>query len=105
MLDDNAQELAQLETLVRYLGEHRELDQPFDVVCMGVTPNADSREAVDLVEQRAESGATWWLECLTPYRSGRGYDDEWPVAEMRERVLQGPPQLRGTQRSTLRQPT
>jgi len=93
-VEDNAQEMAHLAAAVRYLREHRTQDRPIDVVCMGVTSDAASKEAVELVEQRAEAGATWWLESLTPYRVGRGYDDEWPVAAMRERVLQGPPRLR-----------
>ena len=61
---------------------------------MGVTHGAESKEAADLVEQRAVLGATWWLESITPFRSGKGYEDEWPVDAMRERILQGPPQLR-----------
>ncbi len=60
---------------------------------MGVTPDAKSKEAVNLVKQRADLGATWWLESITPFRSGKGYKDEWPVDAMRERILQGPPPL------------
>ena len=93
-VEDNAQELAQLDDMVRYLSKHRKHEQPIDIICMGVTPDAESKEAVNLVEQRSELGATWWLECLTPFRAGKGYEDEWPVDAMRERVLQGPPQLR-----------
>jgi len=91
--DDNAQELAQLADMVRYVRQHRTRDEPMDVVCMGVTRDAESRESTELVAQRAELGATWWLECLTPYRYGLGYEDQWPADAMRERVLQGPPQL------------
>jgi hypothetical protein len=94
-VEDNAVELAQLGDLVSFLGRHRKLEGPLDIVCMGVTPDPDSNESVDLVEQRADLGATWWLESLTPFRAGRSYEDEWPVDAMRERVLQGPPQLRG----------
>lgn len=61
---------------------------------MGVTHDAESEEAVMLVEQRADLGATWWLESMTPFRFGKGYEDEWPVDAMRERILLGPPQLR-----------
>jgi probable F420-dependent oxidoreductase len=89
--DENAQELAQLEELVGYLGMHRKQEQPMDIIIMGVTHDAESKEAVDLVRQRSEMGATWWLECLTPFRTGKGYEDEWPVDAMRQRVLQGPP--------------
>ena len=92
-VEDNAQELAQLDDMVRYLRKHRKHEQPIDIICMGVTPDAESKEAANLVEQRSELGATWWLECLTPFRSGKGYEDEWPEDAMRERILQGPPQL------------
>lgn len=54
---------------------------------------ADSEESVHLVQQRADLGATWWLESITPFRGGAGYEDEWPVDLMRERILLGPPQL------------
>ena len=92
---DNEQQLAQLNDMVRYLSKHRKYEQPMDIICMGVTPDAESKEGVDWVEQRAELGATWWLECLTPDRAGiDDYGDEWPVDALRERVLQGPPQLR-----------
>ena len=91
---DNEEELAQLADMVRYLRKHRKREEPIDIVCMGVTADAESKESVDLVEQRAALGATWWLECLTPFRAGKGYEDEWPVDAMRARVLQGPPQVR-----------
>ena len=50
---------------------------------MGVTQDAESEEAVKLVEQRADLGATWWLESSSPFRADRGYDDEWPVDEIK----------------------
>lgn len=92
--EENEQELAQLDEVVRYLGKHRKQEQPLDIVIMGCTPDADSDYSVNLVEQRAELGATWWLEAITPYLAGKGYEDEWPVDAMRERILQGPPRLR-----------
>ena len=79
--------------MVRYVKTHRKLEQPLDIVVMGVTSDAESKESVDLVAQRAALGATWWLESLTPFRAGKGYEDDWPVDAMRERVLQGPPKL------------
>jgi len=93
-VEENEQELAQLDDMVRYVSKHRKLDQPLEIIVMGVTPDAESKEATDLVEQRSDLGATWWLECLTPFRSGKSYENEWPVDAMRERILQGPPQLR-----------
>jgi len=92
-VDKNEEELAQLDDAVRYMAKHRRSEQPLEIVIMGVTADADSKETIDLVRQRAELGATWWLELLTPFRRGKGYYDEWPVDAMRERILQGPPQL------------
>jgi alkanesulfonate monooxygenase SsuD/methylene tetrahydromethanopterin reductase-like flavin-dependent oxidoreductase (luciferase family) len=76
---ENEEELAQLDDMVRYVRKHRKLDQPLEIIIMGVTHDAESIEATKLVEQRADLGATWWLESLTPFRSGKGYEDEWPV--------------------------
>ena len=90
---ENEAELAQLDDMVRFVRQHRKAEQPFDIVSRGVTADAESKEAVELVEQRAAMGATWWLECLTPYRADKSFEDEWPVDAMRERVLQGLPQL------------
>jgi probable F420-dependent oxidoreductase len=92
-VDDNEAELAQLDDMIRYVKRHRKHEQPIDIIIMGVTPDAESEEAVALVSQRSELGATWWLESITPFRGGKGYEDEWPVEAMRERILQGPPQL------------
>ncbi|NIM95077.1 MAG: TIGR03619 family F420-dependent LLM class oxidoreductase [Anaerolineales bacterium] len=97
-VEENEQELAQLDDMVRYLSKHRKHEQPLEIIIMGVTADAESKEVVNLVEQRADLGATWWLESITPFRSGKGYEDEWPVDSMRERILQGPPQLRKPQK-------
>ena len=91
---ENEKELAQLDDMVRYVREHRKDEQPLDIIMMGVTADAESKEAVELVEQRAALGATWWLECIAPFRFDKGFEDEWPVEAMRERILQGPPLLR-----------
>jgi alkanesulfonate monooxygenase SsuD/methylene tetrahydromethanopterin reductase-like flavin-dependent oxidoreductase (luciferase family) len=82
---------AQLREVVQYVAAQRTGGQPFDVVCTGVTPGADRAEAARIVAQYAEAGANWWLEGIAPYRFGRGFEGEWPVAALRERVLQGPP--------------
>ncbi len=91
---ENEQQLAQMNDMLGFLSKHRKNGQPIDIISMGVTPDAVSKEGIDWVEQRAELGATWWLECLTPDRAGvDDYGEEWPVEIMRERVLQGPPRL------------
>jgi alkanesulfonate monooxygenase SsuD/methylene tetrahydromethanopterin reductase-like flavin-dependent oxidoreductase (luciferase family) len=91
---ENEPQLAELDAMLRYLGKYRKPDQPFDIVCMGVTPDAESKEGIGWVEQRAARGATWWLECITPDRAGiEDYDQAWPVDLLHERILQGPPRL------------
>jgi probable F420-dependent oxidoreductase len=91
---DNEQQLAQIDDMLRYLKEHRKNEKPMDIISLGVTPDAQSKEGVEWVEQRRALGATWWLECLTPDRAGvEDYEAQWPVDAMRERVLQGPPRL------------
>ena len=68
-------------------------EQPLEIVTLGVTTDPQAKESVALVEQRAARGATWWLEAITPFRAGKGDEDEWPLEAMRERILQGPPGL------------
>jgi len=92
--DDEAEELAQLEKAVAYVKARRPQDQPFDVLCVGMTPGAEPARAVATVEHYLQRGATWWMEMIAPFMGGKGLDDaEWPVEAMRERVLQGPPIL------------
>jgi alkanesulfonate monooxygenase SsuD/methylene tetrahydromethanopterin reductase-like flavin-dependent oxidoreductase (luciferase family) len=90
--DEEKEELRQLRAAVAYVQARRERETPFDVVCTGVTPG-DAPEAAGTVARYAEAGATWWLECLIPFRFGAGFEDTWPVEALRERVLQGPPEF------------
>lgn len=90
------EELQLLRDAVTYVMRHRASSDPFDVVCTGVTPgdqgrNAARAEASEVVAAYARAGATWWLEAIAPYRFGEGFDGVWPVEALRERVLQGPP--------------
>ncbi len=89
---EEEEELRQLRAAVAYVRARRERETPFDVVCTGVTPG-DAPEAAETVARYAEAGATWWLECIVPFRFGAGFEDTWPVAALRERVLQGPPEF------------
>ena len=93
MTETDEEELAQLEQAVRYLGEFRKDDRPLDIVCTGITSGNDKAQAAQIVKQRAELGATWWLEAIAPYRFGKGFEGEWPVEALRQRILQGPPTL------------
>ncbi|MBN2394316.1 MAG: TIGR03619 family F420-dependent LLM class oxidoreductase [Anaerolineae bacterium] len=88
---EQAEQLAQLEEVIAYVRERRQQEHPLDIVCMGMTPGAESAQAAAMVEQRAQRGATWWLELIGPYISGKDLEDEWPVDAMRQRILQGPP--------------
>jgi alkanesulfonate monooxygenase SsuD/methylene tetrahydromethanopterin reductase-like flavin-dependent oxidoreductase (luciferase family) len=92
-MEEEAQELAHLEEVVEYLGEHHQQNKALDIVCMGFSPGDNPVQAADIARQRAQRGATWWLECIAPFRMGKGFDEEWPVEAMRERILQGPPAI------------
>jgi probable F420-dependent oxidoreductase len=87
------EELAQLEEMVRYCRRQGCPESGFDVVCMGVTPDEDRPFAAEMVRQRAQRGATWWLECFTPFRYGMTWGDDWPIEAMRQAIRQGPPAL------------
>lgn len=92
-VDTEEAELAQLADVVRYLGESRNNGQPFDIVCTGITPGDDRVKAAQIIQRRADLGCTWWLEAIAPYRFGKGFEGEWPVEALRERVLQGPARI------------
>jgi alkanesulfonate monooxygenase SsuD/methylene tetrahydromethanopterin reductase-like flavin-dependent oxidoreductase (luciferase family) len=85
--------LAQLEAVIAYVRERCQQEHPLDIVCMGMTPGAEPAQAAATVAQRAQRGATWWLELIGPYILGKDLEDEWPLEAMRERVLQGPPTI------------
>ncbi|MFP4395793.1 MAG: LLM class flavin-dependent oxidoreductase [Anaerolineales bacterium] len=90
---EEEEELRQLRAAVAYARARRERETPFDVICTGVTPGDAPDVAAETVARYAEAGGTWWLECLIPFRFGAGFEDPWPVAALRERVLQGPPEF------------
>jgi hypothetical protein len=92
---DEEQELAQLKEAVSYLSAQRQSAHPLDIVCIGITPGEQPRQAAETAKKRADLGATWWLECIAPFRCGKGFEEEWPVDAMRERILQGPPREEG----------
>jgi alkanesulfonate monooxygenase SsuD/methylene tetrahydromethanopterin reductase-like flavin-dependent oxidoreductase (luciferase family) len=83
---------AQLEEVIRYVHEQRRDSTPFDVVYAGQpTPGNDPTRAAELTAPYSRAGATWWLECIYPSHYGGEWQGEWPVAAMRERIVQGPP--------------
>jgi alkanesulfonate monooxygenase SsuD/methylene tetrahydromethanopterin reductase-like flavin-dependent oxidoreductase (luciferase family) len=92
--ETEAEELVQLEQVVQYVAAHRTDPQPVEIVCTGVTPGERPEQAAEMVRQRAARGMTWWLEGIAPYRVGVGFDEEWPLDAMRDRIVQGPPEIK-----------
>jgi len=67
------------------------LDEPFEVIKMGMTPGDDPAEAVARTNAAAKAGATWWLELLMPEVYGLYPADPQAFRVLRTRVRQGPP--------------
>jgi probable F420-dependent oxidoreductase len=88
---DGDDEIAQIAEAVAYVREHREHTSPFDVVCVGFTPQDDAIAGRQIVTRYADLGATWWLEMIAPFRVGLGLDDACDPEVLRRRVLAGPP--------------
>jgi hypothetical protein len=74
------------------VAEHRAGSDPFELVVAGETPGGDRKQAASLVAAYEEAGVTWWIESVDPWRFGWTGENSWPSAEMRDRVLQGPPE-------------
>lgn len=73
---------------------HRQSEDPFDLVISGWSPGENPAEAAARVELYAVEGVTWWVESLDPWRYGwENAAQEWPLAQIRERIQQGPPSL------------
>src|SRR6266566_1043060 len=69
--------------------QRQKSDEPFDVVHGGGTSGKDRDRDAEIVASYAAVGVTWWLESIVPERWGdRG---NWPLAEMHQRILDGPP--------------
>jgi alkanesulfonate monooxygenase SsuD/methylene tetrahydromethanopterin reductase-like flavin-dependent oxidoreductase (luciferase family) len=80
-----------LREIVAYTRAHRTSDEPFDVTVGGHTPGTDRTRDADHVAARAEAGATWWLEDISPWPYGWKWQGDWPVEAMNERIRRGPP--------------
>lgn len=80
-----------LAEAVAWLGERtdRPIDRPIDIIVEGQT--ASPAEADDVVRPWADAGATWWLESRweLPHHSAER------MAEVRDRLVAGPPRLSG----------
>lgn len=73
-----------IRAMKAYIEEHRRLTTPFDIVKEGETPGEDPERAREIVRPYAEAGATWWTESRWSFP---------PIAELRQRIQQGPPRL------------
>jgi probable F420-dependent oxidoreductase len=93
LLQEWGKELELLPEVIAYVQARRKDDAPFDIAFQGETPGDDKTAASAIVAPFAEAGVTWWLESIAPYRFDRGFDEVWPLEALRERVLQGPPEL------------
>ncbi len=76
-----------------YIKDHRDSDTPFDIILGGATPGDDPARGAEIVAEYEAAGLTWWHESITPDRWG-GWSYPWPLEQMRERILQGPPVLK-----------
>lgn len=77
----------EIRAVAAFVADHRESDEPFDLVHWGVTPHG---AAGGVMDDYAEAGATWWLETLDPWSNGWAGTGPWPLDRMTERVLRGP---------------
>lgn len=86
--------------LLAYIAQHRTAAGPFDAVHSGATSAADHAADSDRVASYAAAGVNWWIEDVSPYRFGLGWEEQWTreiVGLMRERVRQGPPRYKQPQ--------
>jgi alkanesulfonate monooxygenase SsuD/methylene tetrahydromethanopterin reductase-like flavin-dependent oxidoreductase (luciferase family) len=67
------------------------LNEPFDVIKMGMTPDNDPAEAAARLNSAAKAGVTWWLELLMPEVYGLSPTDPQAYTVLRTHVIQGPP--------------
>lgn len=82
--------------ILAYIKQYRESDAPFDAVHGGATSGTDKVRDTELVASYAEAGVNWWIEDISPWRFGQGWEDQWKPEStrlMRERVRQGPPRM------------
>jgi alkanesulfonate monooxygenase SsuD/methylene tetrahydromethanopterin reductase-like flavin-dependent oxidoreductase (luciferase family) len=80
--------------LLAYIRQYRTGDAPFDAVHSGETSGTDAVKDREIVASYAEAGVNWWIEDVSPYRFGWGWEDQLTAEAARltrERVRQGPP--------------
>ena len=83
------------QDIADFILSQREGDEPLDLIISGWSPGDKPGEAQARVEPYLEAGTTWWLESLDPWRFGwENPGHEWPLAQIQERIEQGPPFVR-----------
>ena len=85
----------QIREMMRFLLDHRESDDSFDVTVQGTTPGNDLIYAAEVVAEYAEAGVTWWQEAINERRPDlidRARKTSWLDA-VRWRIQQGPPRI------------
>jgi alkanesulfonate monooxygenase SsuD/methylene tetrahydromethanopterin reductase-like flavin-dependent oxidoreductase (luciferase family) len=85
----------QLKELIDYVNAFRDLSKSFDIVFRGFNlPINDPKRAWELIKPFEDLGVTWWQTSISPKEFGVALKDEkWPLVEMEEVILQGPPKL------------
>lgn len=73
-----------------YVQAKRDATTPFDIVVEGMTPIGDPAASADIIRAWADAGATWWIESMW---DGPGKTPEEKEANVRRRLLEGPPRI------------
>ncbi|MBN2116712.1 MAG: LLM class flavin-dependent oxidoreductase [Anaerolineales bacterium] len=85
-------EIAQLRQAVQYTREQRKTEAACEVVySTSLLPGNDPARLTGRIARYTEIGITWLLEQLYPQHFGGGWQGNWHVEAMRQRILQGPP--------------
>src|SRR5579859_1366522 len=81
---------------LQYVKQHRTSDTTFDAVHGGRVPDDHWTKAASVVEPYAEAGVTWWIEDVSPWRFGSGWETPWTDEStrlMQELIRRGPPKV------------
>lgn len=86
--------LQQLKTLVDYVNERRDTSKPFDILFRGFPlPVDDPTQSAEIIKPYEEIGVTWWQLSISPMSYGKELKGDWPLQEMHNTILQGPPKF------------
>src|SRR5205823_5100690 len=77
-----------VKEMVAFIRSQRTGYGAFDVTYCGETDNLDPPGVAAMLASYAEAGVTWWLENVQ--------DQRGDLAQMRQRIQQGPPSLEHT---------